>query len=1221
MHSLATRQSLRALLPVCAFSICIFICGKACAADGVKAPAAGARSSDASNAALSAPHIHSTSKLPLSFEVNRGQVDARAKFLARSRGLGLFMTDHGAVMALSETAHRDDLRLPSAQFQRDGVLPRTTQSLGLRYRFAHANPHPKIEALEPLLGHSNYFIGNDPKYWRTNIAQYRRVRYHDVYPGVDVVYYGKDGQLEFDVEAAAGVDLAQVRLQVDGADTLALDEEGNLQLHTALGVLTQSKPVVYQMIAGTKRELRGDYVLRDVHRDGHAHAVSFAVRDYDPAYALVLDPSLVFAKLIGGTGTDDANGVAMDAGGNSYLTGYTNSIGFPTTVGAYQTPGRAGYDAFLTKISADGTTLIYSALIGGSSSDFAYGIGVDGTGQAYITGYTVSSNFPTVNALQSTNPGLQSGFVTALNAAGNALIYSTYLGGNNGSTINEAIAVDPAGNAYVTGLIYGPGLPVSAGTFQASNGGGEDAFVFKFDPAGARVYGTYLGGAGGEEGRAIAVDGDGDAYVAGGTNSTSFNSVTLTTIGPLGGTFAMLIAELNPAGTGLVYATKIGGDQQDEAIGVAVDGGHQVYFTAFSNSHNLPPATPPQYAGGLYEAYIGHLDDSGTVLYDFTWYGSTSAQDYGYAVDLDESRQSLYVVGQIQTLFPGDTTLGGTQSINAVPGLDCGSSCAASTGAFLLQYTLNPLTRVSATRVTGGGATSNAIFTAVAHDAVSGNVAAVGSSDGNPPTTVTPHRDAGSASGSNPSPTMNAGGDDVMGDVISYYTALQTFPPVLDKSFRPSTIDEGLQVYVTINVTNPTVGIRLDSYYVRDVLPACLKVFSGAGTLHCSAGGDIYGGYGVGDAPNSLQFNLRKLDPGETCNFTFKVEAIGPPPCENVTDVPETHGTPVGNAAKANLVVTPVANSNFNGPTSNTDVAGNWVPNGIPGPGSNWSFQIGALQSNVNNTLTGATVDQLKFFAPVTLSGNTIGLSGGIHNFAANTTISVPISVSSDVVIDNDSAPHFVHMAGTLYPNGHSIDFSGAGTTTLSADVNGTGILNVDWGTVMVNYPLTFIGPFNLNGGELDANASVSQQINAFGASTVRGCSAGCGNVNFSDNSDLQACTSSTPLCTASVASLTCNNYGGTVEVSCVGSNTSCSLVNASGAVSSTCGEVKVNFATQPQIGDTVTVIAGTNTGCPDHASATPANIFVDPQCTASKISVIVRAIDGIFRGGFSLGR
>jgi len=196
MYSLLTRHSLRARLTICAFSICSFVCSAVCAADD---PAA----------VVSTPHIRATNKLPLSFEANRGQADTRAKFVARGRGLGLFLTNQGAVMALTEPAHHDDHHLPGAQLQRDAILPRTAQSLALRYRFAHANAHRQIEALDPLPGRSKYFIGSDPKCWRTDIAQYQRVRYRDVYPGVNVVYYGKDGQLEFDIEAAPGADLAR----------------------------------------------------------------------------------------------------------------------------------------------------------------------------------------------------------------------------------------------------------------------------------------------------------------------------------------------------------------------------------------------------------------------------------------------------------------------------------------------------------------------------------------------------------------------------------------------------------------------------------------------------------------------------------------------------------------------------------------------------------------------------------------------------------------------------------------------------------------------------------------------------------------------------------------------------------------------------------------------------------------------------------------------------
>ena len=364
---------------------------------------------------------------PLVFEANRGQADARVRYLARSGGFNVFLTDSGAVLALGtgqtptlpvRDKHADARELaPWLASSPEPAEPATTTQLALHYQFADANSQPRIEGIDPLPGRSNYLIGDDPRQWHIGIPQYARVRYREVLPGVDVVYYGNNGRLEFDVEVAPGVDLASVRLRIDGADALDLDANGDLKVRTALGELRQRKPVVYQMIAGQRHEIRGGYALLDREARGDAHALAFAVPDYDARVALVLDPMLDTSFLFGGTGSDTATAVAADASGNWYIAGYTSSSGagvFPTTAGAYQTANAGNTDVFVRKLSNDGATVIYSTLIGGGGQDTATGIGVDANGIAYISGNTQSANFPTANALIGSNPGNSPGFVAAV---------------------------------------------------------------------------------------------------------------------------------------------------------------------------------------------------------------------------------------------------------------------------------------------------------------------------------------------------------------------------------------------------------------------------------------------------------------------------------------------------------------------------------------------------------------------------------------------------------------------------------------------------------------------------------------------------------------------------------------------------------------------------------------------------------------------------------------
>ena len=1205
MHSLPTRLPLQVLLPICAFSICCLVCGAAGAADDA--------------AATTTPHNLYKNRLPLSFEVNRGQADARAKFLTHSRGMGVFFTDQGAVLALTQPEPRDH-SAPGARSTHAAALP-AQSALGLRYQFARANPHPKIEPLDPLPGRSNYFVGNEPKRWHTDIAQFRRVRYRDIYPGVNVVYYGKDGQLEFDIEAAPGVDLSQVRLRVDGADSLALDDSGNLQLHTAFGVVTQTKPVVYQMIAGEHHEVSGDYVLRDVRRDKSAQEVAFRVANFDRRYALVFDPTLVFATLIGGTGTDDGNGVAMDGSGNSYVTGSTNSPAFPTTAGAYQTTP-AGTDTFITKISADGTTLIYSALIGGNGNDEANGIGVDGNGNAYITGHTLSSNFPAVNALQPGKVAPDAAFVTALNAAGNGLNYSTYLGGNNlsdGSTIGYAIKADASGNAYVTGLTYSTTVPVSAGAFQMTNAGSGDAFVVKLNSSGAQVYGTYIGGSGTDEGRAIAIDAEGDAYVAGDTTSASINGVTPATLGPLGGT-DMLIAELNPAGSSLVYATKIGGSGLDEAIGIAVDGGHQVYFAAFSNSTDLPPATPPQSTNGFYSAYVGHLDDSGTVLYDFASYGSSVQNTYGVAIDLDEARQSLYVTGY------ADGGMNTLPVLNPVNGLECSNpgnlfACFTS-GAFLLQYTLGPVTLASASRVTAGNGTSTKL-NAAAHDPVTGNLAAAGSSNGNPPTTVTPQRDGGAVSGGNPSP-MNAGGDDLFEAIVNYLVSVPPLPPIVDKFFDPPTAIKGRQVDLTMVVNNPNVATPFTYVILADGKPACLSLVPSLPVFH-PLSCQIF--LGVVGSPNGFAIVVNpgaSFPPETTCSITFRVQAIGPEPCNNVTNAVlyEVGGNLellTGKQAVAHLDMTSAPGVTWNGDGSDTNTGNgvNWAGGVPPANGVDATFPAGVVQLFVtNDSPPGQSFNLLNFSGTgYDLGGATLNLEAGVNNSGADNTISAPIKAVLPLVFTSDPSTAVLNLSGGINLNGNNIDFNGAGTPTLSGTVVGVGDVNGDGiGNVIISASPGFTGNFNVTGGTFFINASESEDVHVFASGTLRGTGP-LGAVTVDDSGTLFPGDDSTPV---SLAISSLGVTSGLVELGWA-SNGTHSSINASGAVHLTGGTLKLDLPAQPTVGtvfNNLITAPATITGCFVEATTALPNVVVKPQCTASAVLATVVATDRIFGDG-----
>jgi hypothetical protein len=393
--------------------------------------------------------------LPLSFEANQGQANPRVKFISRGSGYSLFLTSTEIVLALSGSTSRESKlegRKPKAEAagllsgrgaaneflerKRNAAdLPGkpAVQETVLRMKLVGANPAPKISGVDELPGKSNYFIGNDPKKWRTNVPTYAKVNYQRVYPGVDLVYHGTQGKLEYDFVVAPGADPGVIRLSFEGADRLELDSQGDLVLRTAAGELRQHKPVVYQEVAGARHAVSGSYVLRGQRQAG------FEIARYDASQPLIIDPVLSYSTYLGGDNFDEGLGIAVDSAGNAYGAGFTGSTNFPTTTGAFQTTLGGGRNAFVTKLNPTGSTLVYSTYLGGSLFDEGLGIAVDATGSAYVTGDTQSSNFPTTPGAFQTifGGGFSDAFLTKLHPTGTApLVYSTYLGGSSSEQLD-----------------------------------------------------------------------------------------------------------------------------------------------------------------------------------------------------------------------------------------------------------------------------------------------------------------------------------------------------------------------------------------------------------------------------------------------------------------------------------------------------------------------------------------------------------------------------------------------------------------------------------------------------------------------------------------------------------------------------------------------------------------------------------------------------------------
>jgi hypothetical protein len=563
-------------------------------------------------------------QLPFSFEKNLGQADPSVNFLARGSGYTVYLTGNQAVLALQSASS-----------------PGTEQVLDMR--LLGANPSAFVSGQDKLPGVSNYYVGSDPSQWRTNIPNYGQVQYQNVYPGIDLVYHGSSQtQLEYDLVVNPGAHVGEIRLGISGVDSMSLDGQGDLVLHTATGDVVQQAPLVYQMIGGVQRSVSARYVLQN---NG---TIGFAVGGYDASLPLVIDPIIEYSTYLGGVNDSAARGIAADGLSGTFIAGSTTSTNFPTTSGAFQSHSAGEADAFLAELNAQGNALMFSTYFGGSGGDFANGIAFEPVGNIFITGETTSTDFPTLNPLQATHGADNGGtnaFVASFNFQG-VLRYSTYLGGT-GSDAGNAIAVNSSGNAYVTGSTTSTDFPVASPLFSrhAADGGQSDAFVTELNTTGnAAIYSTYLGGVGSDAGQGIAVDSSGDAFVAGYTGSSDFPTLAALQ-SSLRGTTDGFVTKLNPTGTGIDFSTYLGGSSDDRALAIALDSNGNPVIAGFTQSTNFPTVSPYQPTlHGAQNAFATKLTTTGNA-YIFSTYLGGSGTDAGNAVALDPS-DNIYVAGQ-----------------------------------------------------------------------------------------------------------------------------------------------------------------------------------------------------------------------------------------------------------------------------------------------------------------------------------------------------------------------------------------------------------------------------------------------------------------------------------------------------------------------------------------------------------------------------------------------
>jgi len=576
--------------------------------------------------------LDSYGKLPLSFVPNVGQSDRRVRYYAQGKGFSVSFMSDKVVLSFTKGGRGTELALvPLA-----------------------ANANARLDADRPARGTVNYFVGQKR---HTSIPTYHEIAYRDLWPGIDMVLRGRGGRLKYEFRLAPGADPSRIRLAYQGAEGLSLGAAGNLLISTPLGILRDSRPRSYQRVDGERVAVKSRYVL-----DERASAYGFALGgSYDRRRPLVIDPGLAYSTYLGGTGNERGIEIAVDGNGNAYVTGGTYSADFPTSAGVPDQSYNGSSDAFVTKLNASGSDILYSTYVGGSAAESGLGIAVDASGNAYVTGGSGSANFPTTaGAFDTSHNGNEDVWILKLNATGSTLVYSTFLGGSSAAgDFGASIAVDRSGNAYVTGGTGAMGFPITAGSFDTSyNGDLLDAFVAKLNATGSGlVYSTFLGGGSHDVGTGIDVGAAGAAYVTGNSSSSNYPTTAGSFDPSYNGKLDAFVTKLGPAGAALNYSTFLGKAADDFGKGVAVDRNGRAYVAGWTASPQFPitlGAFDTSHNGGR-DGFVSKLEVGGSSLAYSTFLGGSGA-DEALGIDID-SAGSAYVAGSTNSSnFP--TTAG-----------------------------------------------------------------------------------------------------------------------------------------------------------------------------------------------------------------------------------------------------------------------------------------------------------------------------------------------------------------------------------------------------------------------------------------------------------------------------------------------------------------------------------------------------------------------------------
>ncbi len=589
-------------------------------------------------------------KLPLRFEANQGQMNPAVRYSSHAGGYNLYLTEHGPSLTFSAAGKSGS---PAQQAKTARHAERVDISL------LNSNRAPAIEGLDRLHSRTDFFRGASTN-WRTNVPSYSRVRYRGVYPGVDVIYYGNQSQLEYDFVLQPGADTNSIRMKFAGAGHLSLSPEGDLVLESGGSRIVQHKPFIYQDDPKTlaRHQVAGQYRLlgRDV--------VGLKLDAYDHTRTLVVDPTITYSSYLGGTGIDQVNAIKLASNGLLYLAMQTDTAALPAD----------GYDSDITGLTdiwvgvldttaAGNYGFVYGTYLGGTSLNIPLGIDVDSSGVIYVTGTTTSTDFPvTANAFEPTGAGANiSAFVVQLDpsqAGTAALLFSSFLGGITGNTYGNGIAVDPTnGLIDVIGTTLCTDFPVTASAYAGILYGSQDAFITQIDPvAGMVTYSTYIGGEDLDYGKAILVSPTGLVYFATSTLSLQFPMAGFSYSGTSFGFQDIVIGVMDLTQSGvpsLVYSTYLGGSGNDDVNAIAFDPSGNLLITGYTLSSDFPvtaDAMQGTYAGNA-DAFVSVLNPNNSftsgLVYSTFLGGSQTEVAYGVGAD---SSGNIYVMGY--TLSP-----------------------------------------------------------------------------------------------------------------------------------------------------------------------------------------------------------------------------------------------------------------------------------------------------------------------------------------------------------------------------------------------------------------------------------------------------------------------------------------------------------------------------------------------------------------------------------------